>query len=54
MRASRASSRRPDLIERPLGAARAQVHETYIVAQTRDGLSSSISTPRMSASSTSA
>ena len=37
-RASRASSRRPDLIERPLGAARAQVHETYIVAQTRDGI----------------
>jgi DNA mismatch repair protein MutL len=28
----------PDLIERPLGAARAQVHETYIVAQTRDGI----------------
>jgi len=28
----------PDLIERPLGAARAQVHETYIVAQTKDGL----------------
>ena len=28
----------PDLNERPLGAARAQVHETYIVAQTRDGL----------------
>ena len=27
-----------DLIDRPLGAARAQVHETYIVAQTRDGL----------------
>jgi DNA mismatch repair protein MutL len=27
-----------NLIERPLGAARAQVHETYIVAQTRDGL----------------
>jgi DNA mismatch repair protein MutL len=28
----------PELIERPLGAARAQVHETYIVSQTRDGL----------------
>ncbi|HEY6254563.1 MAG TPA: DNA mismatch repair endonuclease MutL [Xanthobacteraceae bacterium] len=28
----------PDLIAAPLGAARAQVHETYIVAQTRDGL----------------
>ena len=27
-----------DLIDRPLGAARAQVHETYIVAQTHDGL----------------
>ena len=27
-----------DLIERPLGAARAQLHETYIVSQTRDGL----------------
>jgi DNA mismatch repair protein MutL len=27
-----------ELIERPLGAARAQIHETYIVAQTRDGL----------------
>jgi DNA mismatch repair protein MutL len=27
-----------DLLEKPLGAARAQVHETYIVAQTRDGL----------------
>jgi DNA mismatch repair protein MutL len=27
-----------ELIERPLGAARAQVHETYIVAQTKDGL----------------
>jgi DNA mismatch repair protein MutL len=26
------------LIDQPLGAARAQVHETYIVAQTRDGL----------------
>ncbi len=28
----------PDLIDRPLGAARAQLHETYIVTQTRDGL----------------
>jgi DNA mismatch repair protein MutL len=28
----------PDVIERPLGAARAQIHETYIVAQTRDGI----------------
>jgi DNA mismatch repair protein MutL len=28
----------PDLLDRPLGAARAQVHETYIVAQTRGGL----------------
>jgi len=28
----------PDLIERPLGAARAQLHETYIVSQTKDGL----------------
>jgi DNA mismatch repair protein MutL len=28
----------PDLVERPLGAARAQVHETYVVAQTRDGI----------------
>lgn len=27
-----------DLLERPLGAARAQVHVTYIVAQTRDGI----------------
>ena len=27
-----------DLVERPLGAARAQVHETYIVAQTQDGI----------------
>jgi DNA mismatch repair protein MutL len=27
-----------DLVERPLGAARAQVHGTYIVAQTRDGI----------------
>jgi len=28
----------PDLLDRPLGAARAQVHENYIVAQTRDGM----------------
>jgi DNA mismatch repair protein MutL len=28
----------PDLVNRPLGAARAQLHETYIVAQTRDGI----------------
>ena len=28
----------PDLVATPLGAARAQLHETYIVAQTRDGL----------------
>ena len=28
----------PDLIDRPLGAARAQLHGTYIVAQTRDGM----------------
>jgi DNA mismatch repair protein MutL len=28
----------PDLLDRPLGAARAQLHETYVVAQTRDGI----------------
>ena len=28
----------PDALDHPLGAARAQVHETYIVAQTRDAL----------------
>ncbi|MBS9477101.1 DNA mismatch repair endonuclease MutL [Ancylobacter radicis] len=28
----------PDLMERPLGAARAQLHETYIIAQTSDGV----------------
>ena len=27
-----------DLLDKPLGAARAQVHETYIVSQTRDGI----------------
>jgi len=28
----------PDDIDAPLGAARAQIHDTYILAQTRDGL----------------
>ncbi|CCD99761.1 DNA mismatch repair endonuclease MutL [Bradyrhizobium sp. STM 3809] len=28
----------PDLLDRPLGAARTQIHDTYIVSQTRDGL----------------
>jgi DNA mismatch repair protein MutL len=28
----------PEEIESPLGAARAQIHDTYIVAQTRDGI----------------
>jgi DNA mismatch repair protein MutL len=28
----------PDQVGRPLGAARAQVHETYIVSQTQDGV----------------
>ena len=37
-RASKSAEPAPDLLDRPLGAARAQVHETYIVAQTRDGL----------------
>jgi DNA mismatch repair protein MutL len=27
-----------DVLDRPLGAARTQIHETYIVSQTRDGL----------------
>ncbi|MGY4329773.1 DNA mismatch repair protein MutL [Bradyrhizobium sp. LB7.2] len=27
-----------DFVDRPLGAARTQIHETYIVSQTRDGL----------------
>ncbi len=27
-----------EILDHPLGAARAQIHETYIVAQTRDGL----------------
>jgi DNA mismatch repair protein MutL len=33
-----AAAFRPDLLDRPLGAARAQIHETYIVAQTRDSM----------------
>lgn len=28
----------PDLLDRPLGAARTQIHDTYIVSQTQDGL----------------
>ncbi|MGI9483806.1 MAG: DNA mismatch repair endonuclease MutL [Hyphomicrobiales bacterium] len=28
----------PESLERPLGAARAQVHENYIIAQTQDGM----------------
>lgn len=28
----------PELMERPLGAARAQLHETYIIAQTSEGV----------------
>ncbi len=28
----------PEVLDNPLGAARAQLHETYIVAQTKDGL----------------
>ncbi len=33
--AAYAAPSEPDLLDRPLGAARAQLHETYIVAQTR-------------------
>ena len=38
--ASAAAASRPpaELLDRPLGAARAQLHETYIVAQTRDSV----------------
>ena len=36
--ARRGGAAAPDLLDRPLGAARAQLHETYIVAQTRDGI----------------
>ncbi|MDE2467857.1 MAG: DNA mismatch repair protein MutL, partial [Bradyrhizobium sp.] len=34
----RAPEPAPDLLDRPLGAARTQIHATYIVSQTRDGL----------------
>ena len=44
----------PELIDRPLGAARAQLHENYIVRRPATGSSLSTSTPRTSASSTSA
>ena len=33
-----AMSPSPDALDKPLGAARAQVHDNYIVSQTRDGL----------------
>ena len=36
--AAEAPQAAPNLLDHPLGAARAQVHDTYIVAQTRDGL----------------
>jgi DNA mismatch repair protein MutL len=36
--APQASAEIIDLRDNPLGAARAQLHETYIIAQTRDGL----------------
>jgi DNA mismatch repair protein MutL len=32
------TDRGADLFDRPLGAARAQLHDSYVVAQTRDGL----------------
>ena len=35
---ARAGDQVVDLFDRPLGAARAQIHETYIIAQTRDGI----------------
>ena len=34
---TRATSRCPDA-EYPLGAARAQLHETYVISQTTDGI----------------
>jgi len=54
MPVSKASKPAAELIERPLGAARAQVHETYIVSQTRDGLIIVDQHAAMSASSMSA
>jgi DNA mismatch repair protein MutL len=36
--AAEAAAGLAEALDHPLGAARAQVHETYIVAQTRDGL----------------
>ena len=38
IRAEQMASPAPDLMAKPLGAARAQLHDTYIVAQTQDGL----------------
>jgi DNA mismatch repair protein MutL len=35
---ARADGAAPEVTDQPLGAARAQLHETYIVAQTKDGL----------------
>ncbi|OJY34512.1 MAG: DNA mismatch repair protein MutL [Rhodobacterales bacterium 65-51] len=37
-RVESAAAPEPDLTERPLGAARAQVHENYIIAQTANGM----------------
>ncbi|GHC28640.1 DNA mismatch repair protein MutL [Gemmobacter caeni] len=37
-RVESAAAPEPDLTERPLGAARAQVHENYIIAQTASGM----------------
>jgi len=38
IRAEQMAAPAPDLMAKPLGAARAQLHDTYIVAQTQDGL----------------
>jgi DNA mismatch repair protein MutL len=38
LRAGSAPVAQPEALEHPLGAARAQLHDTYIVAQTKDGL----------------